>query len=179
MNDSSQNFVAFLLGVNVGRRRMKMADLKAVFEKLGFKNVKTVLASGNVLFHSNFTAPVVKEKIEKKLLEHFRFEVKVILRSVTQIQKMIGSDPFKNISVTQNTRLYVLFLENTHNSTITLPYLSQLKDFEILRIDDQEVYSVLTLTPNAHTVDSMNILGKEFGKHTTMRNWNTILKLVK
>lgn len=54
-NDSHQ-YVAFLRGINVGGHGLiKMIDLKKAFEKMGFENVRTLLASGNVVFESEQT----------------------------------------------------------------------------------------------------------------------------
>lgn len=174
----NKRFAALLLGVNVGKRRMKMADLKQSFVDLGYENVKTLLASGNVLFDTEDSKKVATEKIEKKLLGDFGFEVKIILKPQEEIKKIIELKPFKGIPVTKNTRLYVTFLGAKNTSALSMPYFSPLKDFEIIKIDDYEVYSVLTVTPGARTVDSMKILNKEFGKFNTMRNWNTVLKLI-
>jgi uncharacterized protein (DUF1697 family) len=175
----SNTFVALLLGINLGKRRMKMADVKAVFESLGFENVKTLLASGNVIFESSEkNIQKLTQQIEVVLEKKCKFIVKVILREISEIQKIIDSEPFKNISVDKNTRLYVLFLNEKNSKSIPLPYTSPLKDFKILRVDDFEVYCVLQLQHESRTVDSMKVLGKEFGKNTTMRNWNTVLKLI-
>jgi uncharacterized protein (DUF1697 family) len=173
-----KRYAALLLGINVGNRRMKMADLKKSFEDLGYENVRTLLASGNVLFDTKDSKNAATQKIEKKLTKDFGFEVKIILKSLEELQKIVESEPFKGIPVTKATRLYVTFLCEKNTSTLTLPYHSQLKDFEIMRVDDYEVYSVLTVNPGARTVDSMKILNTEFGKGNTMRNWNTVLKLL-
>src|SRR5690606_6046012 len=64
-------YAAFLRGVNLGKRTVKSAELKAAFEALGYENVKTLLASGNVLFDANGTKGL-KEKIEAGLKEQFK-----------------------------------------------------------------------------------------------------------
>ena len=63
-------YLAFLRGVNLGRRQTKSADLKAVFESLGFDGVKTLITSGNVVFETG-AARGLKNKIEKALEDHF------------------------------------------------------------------------------------------------------------
>ena len=61
-------YAAFLRGVNLGKRTVKSAELKAAFEALGFENVKTLLASGNVLFDTK-PSKSLKGKIEAGLKE--------------------------------------------------------------------------------------------------------------
>ena len=173
-------YVAFPRGINVGGRQIvKMADLKKTFEGLGFKNVKTILASGNVLFESAEKTPQkVREMIEAGMKKKFQLNVNVILRTVDQIQKLVDSNPFAKIQVTPETRLYITFLSETPKSKLKIPYESPEKDFQILRVTEGEVCSALTLSPERRTVDAMSVLEKEFGKNVTTRNWNTVLKLM-
>ena len=67
-------YAAFLRGVNLGKRTVKSAELRAAFEELGFSDVKTLLASGNVLFDAKPTK-TLKDKIEAGLEAQFGFEV--------------------------------------------------------------------------------------------------------
>ena len=64
-------------------------------------------------------------------------------------------------------------------STLSLPHQSMDGSYRILSRTDREVFSVLTLTEGARSVDAMTILEKEYGKAVTTRNWNTLLKLPK
>ena len=173
-------YVAFLRGINVGGNKIiKMADLAKAFASLGFTNVKTLLASGNVVFDAAnakaATAPVIEAKLEKALGK----KVGVLLRTGQEIQAMVAAPPFKGITVTPATRLYVTFLSEKPKSTLKIPYESPEKDFRILRLSADAVFSVLTLSPKRGTTDAMNILEKEFGKAITTRNWNTIVKIGK
>jgi uncharacterized protein (DUF1697 family) len=180
-NDRMTGYVAFLRGINVGGNNLiKMEDLKKVFETMGFRNVKTLLASGNVIFDT------VKEKtlilgriIGEKLETTFGYNNGVIVRSIKEIQNLADIGPFKNITVTPETRLYITFLPEKPKSNLKIPYESPEKDFKILQVTDTEVCSVITLSHNRNTLDAMNILEKEFGKKITTRNWNTIERILK
>jgi len=174
-------YVAFLRGINVGgHKAIKMEELKKAFETLGFENVKTLLASGNVLF----AAPAASEsalakKIEKKLETAFGHEIGVLIRKIAGLQRLAEADPFAGVEVTPQTRLYVTFLAEKPRSGLKIPYESPDKNFKIIRATGSEVYSVLTLSPNSRTIDLMSILEKEFGRKVTTRNWNTIEKILK
>ncbi|HEY4479132.1 MAG TPA: DUF1697 domain-containing protein [Candidatus Paceibacterota bacterium] len=173
--------VAFLRGVNVGgNRQVPMLQLKEVFEELGFKNVRTVLASGNVIFESarsNSSALWnTRIKIEKKLKKTFGFEIGVHLRTMNQVVKMLHAKPFKNTKITPETRLYVTFVQEGTKNKIKIPHISPDKSLQILKITGEEVLSILDLEKNG-TADAMNMLQKLFGKNITTRNWNTIVKL--
>lgn len=181
LNSSKNNlgrYAAFLRGINIGgNKKVPMADLKKMLEKICFRNVQTILASGNVVFDSIEKNPeAIKEKIEKQIEETFGFQVKTIVHSMNYIKKLMDDDPFKGIEVTKETRLYVTFLSHKPKSTFKAPYQSTDKLFRILKATDDALFSVL-LVKDARSVDTMNFIDKEFGKEVTTRNWNTIVKV--
>jgi len=174
-------YAAFLRGINVGgHKSVKMDELKKTFHYIGFKNVKTVLASGNVLFEATKAGTdTLSKKIGEKLKETFGFEIGVIVRTIEELQQLSDLNPFIGIKVTPQTRLYVTFLSEKFKSSLKIPYESLDKKFKILKVSATEICSVLTLTPTSRTVELMAILEKEYGKKVTTRNWNTIIKLIK
>src|SRR5512136_2625192 len=106
------NYCGFLRGINVGGHALvKMAELKNAFEKMGFENVRTVLASGNVLFETGQSnKKVLVAKIERELKQAFKKDIKVMLRSLADLKRLQSASPFENIEVTPGTRLYITFL---------------------------------------------------------------------
>ena len=155
-----------------------MSTLKKTLEGIGCQNVKTILASGNVVFEANKeNLSSLSKKLETTLAKTFGFSIPVLLRTKRDIEKLIKSEPFKGIKVTPNTRLYVTFLSEKSKS-MEIPKLPG-KDFRILSVTDAEVCSVLRLSPEVGTVDLMGVLEKEFGKNVTTRNWNTLTKIAK
>lgn len=174
-------YVALLRGINVGGNKIvPMAKLKNMLEKIGCTNVKTILASGNVLLESpEASATKLAAAIAKKFEETFGFDSHIIVRTAKQIETLVKSEPFKGIKVTPETRLYVTFLTEKPKHTLKIPHTSPDGGFKILAISDGEVCSVLTLTKSAGSVDAMKILEQTFGKNITTRNWNTVLKLLR
>jgi len=173
-------YVAFLRGINVGGHKpVKMEELKKAFESIGFQKVKTLLASGNVLFETSETdTDNLIKRIEEKLEKEFGHEIGVLLRTIEEIQNLADADPFKNIKVTQQTRFYVTFLSEKPESALTIPYESIEKDIKIVHVSASEVCSFITLSPNRGTSDLMSVLEKEFGRKVTTRNWNTVTKIL-
>ncbi len=173
-------YVAFLLGINVGGHKpVKMEELKKTFESMGFQNVKTLLASGNVLFETPETGTdnLIKQ-IEGKLEKEFGHETGVLLRTIEKIQNLTNAVPFKSIKVTPQTKFYVTFLSEKL-SALKIPYESIGKEIKIVHVSASEVCSILTLSPNQGTTDLMRVLEKEFGRKVTTRNWNTVAKILK
>lgn len=172
-------YVALLRGINVGgNKKVPMGDLKKAMEKGKMKDVKTLLNSGNVVFESDEKEAAVNKHLETLIETRFGFPVPVILRTFSAIEKLANADPFKGISVTEATRLYVSFLGEKPKSSLK-KYESPDGNFRILKVSGQEIISVLTVTADRGSVDAMTILEKEFGKNITTRNWNTVLKLLK
>lgn len=101
-------YVAFLRGVNVGGRVVKMADLKKCFEDMGFSEVRTVLQTGNVQFENDgldHTA-AIKQRLQKQ----FGFAINVQLVKLAELTKIVESYPFKETD--DKFQNYVIFLEN-------------------------------------------------------------------
>ncbi len=179
-------YVALLRGINVGgNKKVPMADLKKMLETMGYTNVKTLLNSGNALFDATSLSGATPDKctlrdsIEKEIEKTFGFGAHTIIRSIDEIKKLIENDPFKGITVTPATRLYVTFLTDKPKSTLKIPYESDDKLYRILTVDDAHICSVLTVADTKNTTDAMKILEKEYGKNLTTRNWNTVEKMLK
>jgi len=179
-DDKQTAYAAFLRGINnLGQKPVKMAELKKAFESLGFKNVKTLLASGNVVFDSPNSSPSVLGKtIGEKLKKKLGHEIVVLVRTIGKLQRLAEMNPFKGIKMTPQTRLYVTFLSEKPKDGLKIPYLSPDKSFKLLRATESVVYSVVTLSQNGGTTDLMGFLEKQFGRKITTRNWNTIEKVL-
>jgi len=103
--------VALLRAVNVGRRRVAMADLKADLEGLGFDDVWTYINSGNAVFRSPLGRARLEPQIEDRLLDSCGFEVETFVRTASQIAEVVDRQPFGDVpdSVTH----LVAFLRTT------------------------------------------------------------------
>lgn len=172
-------YVAFLRGINVGgKHKVPMSDLQKKFTQLGFSDIKTLLNSGNVLFSSDaIDASSLQKLIEERLQKTFGFPISTLVRTQNEIREMVKENPFKDIAVTPETRLYVTFLSEESKSNLKIPHESPEKNFRILEVSDNAVFSVLVLSEKYNTTNVMNVLEKEFGKNVTTRNWNTVVKL--
>src|SRR3954466_5593620 len=101
--------IALLRGINLGsKRRVPMADLRALMEEIGYTDVRTVLASGNVVF----TGPKAKarEKLEKALERRFEMKVDVVVKAMAELRAVVGAAPFGDV-VDNPTRYFVVFLD--------------------------------------------------------------------
>lgn len=150
-----------------------MAELRALLEKNGFKNVRTLLASGNVVLDD----PQKKvSEIGSILEDHFGFVVPHIHFAFDDIRKILSEDPFSKIAVTKQTRLYITFLPEGVSPSGDNRDLFKSEGYTILSAQSRFVFSVLDLD-KLGSVDAMLILEKRYGKGITTRNFNTIKKI--
>ena len=161
-------YISLLRGVNVsGQKKIKMEDLKKAYESLGFKNVRTYIQSGNVVFDSDNS---LLNKIENKLKEVFGFEVKVLIRTKEEFKKIIQNNPFK-----EKDRTYVIFLsEAPKNKPIDEINKSKDKNEEFF-INSKEVY--LFLPSYGRTKLNNNFFERKLKLTCTTRNFRTVTKL--
>ncbi|KQW64606.1 DUF1697 domain-containing protein [Variovorax sp. Root411] len=105
--------VALLRGVNVNGIAIKSADLKALFaEELGFGAVRTVLASGNVLFDTDERdATALRTRIEQALRKRFGYEAWIVLLTQKQVADLAAGYPFERIDDERHP--YIVFGSDT------------------------------------------------------------------
>lgn len=171
---SRQTYIGLLRGINVGgHHKVPMADLRREMKDLEFKNVKTVLNSGNMIFDGDSDQEaVLEEKIATHLQQVFGFGIPVLVQPAEEILALINADPFDDVELTEDIRLYTTFLKEVPEDKLTLPWISEDESFRIIDIREKIICSVLDLSATK-TPKGMNSLEQLFGKNITTRNWNT------
>ena len=168
-------YVALLRGVNVGGVNMKMADLADVVRELGYDDVKTVLASGNVLYTTQDAAAASKDKLEAALRKRFGYEAWVHVLRVDSIQKIIDGYPYPRSS---DRHAYVVFILKPEVRDELLAVELDPK-VEQAKAGDGVVYWSV---PKGNTLDSAMGKAQSASKHKpwlTTRNLNTLEKLTR
>jgi uncharacterized protein (DUF1697 family) len=95
---TTDRHVALLRGVNVGGVTVRSAPLAAVFEGLGFGSVRTVLASGNVVFDGGDTPESdLKAAVEKALADAFGYDAWIVLTRQSRVRAIVGAFPFAEL----------------------------------------------------------------------------------
>jgi uncharacterized protein (DUF1697 family) len=101
-------YVALLRAINVGGRKLLMDELKALGGELGFRNSRTFIASGNLLFTSNDSEAAVKGKLEAALRDHMEADVPVMVRTASELQAVAEGNPFTD---RPGNRVVAMFLD--------------------------------------------------------------------
>jgi uncharacterized protein (DUF1697 family) len=169
-------YVALLRGIAPMNPKMKNAELKKVFESLGFENVRSVISSGNLVFESDDrSASRLEDRIEDALLGHLGAPCSTIVRSRRSIEKLIELDVFEGCDDGPDARCNVTFLKRKPKPSAEPPTG---KGTEVLTVIDQAVFSVVDTT-GATTTNFMTLLEKAYGKEITTRTWKTVLRVSK
>jgi len=170
-------FVALLRGVNVGGNNMiSMKSLKASFEAMGFTNVSTYINSGNIIFQSKEDDPrKLEKKIEQMLSSDYQLESKVVLRSLSEMEKLVKTLP-QNWGDNSDWRFNVIFLRHSIDSEKILDELPANSDVEeVLYRPGTLLWSVQASEANRSKFVKLSTR-KSF-KDMTVRNLNTTRKL--
>jgi uncharacterized protein (DUF1697 family) len=173
-------YVAFLRGINVGGKRLiKMEDLRRVVESLGLKNVRTFIASGNVLFETSQTnRDALTRKIEKKLLTAFGHDVPVALQTIDELKELLRTGPFKKIKPSAEVMMCVTLLVAEPKDSPKLPFKSATENLDVLAIKNRAAFILCRRKKNGMFSFPNNFFEKEFGVTATTRQWNTINRIV-
>lgn len=168
-------YAAFLRGVNVGGVNLKMAEVATALTDAGLHNVRTILASGNVLLESSADADSVRATAEGALRKKFGYDAWVLLYEVDTVRDIVEAYPFE--PEVDGYHSYVTFVTDA----AVLDELSALEpgpDDKVARGDGVVYWQV----PKGETLGST--IGKTMGKKrykpsTTTRNLRTLGKVLR
>src|SRR5262245_12975101 len=167
-------YAAFLRGVMP--MNCKMPALKAAFEAAGFTDVKTVLASGNVVFDARSSSEqALQQKAESAMHEHLGRAFPTTVRPVGHLRKILATDPYKQFKVSPQAKRIVSFLLARPKAKIMLPV--EQDGARILAMKDGEVFSAYLPSPKGPVF--MTLIEKTFGKDVTTRTWDTVAKVAR
>jgi uncharacterized protein (DUF1697 family) len=169
-------FIVLLRGANVGGNILKMDRLRELCDELGFKNTKTYVQSGNMVFESHQPASTLCPLIEKRLAGETRLPVSVILRTPAELKAIISVNPFLKEKEIDRSKLHVTFLAKPPGKNASQQLAAIDAGEDRARLIGNEVY---LHCPNGYgnTKLSNNALRKVLGVNATTRNWNTVNSL--
>jgi uncharacterized protein (DUF1697 family) len=159
-------YVALLRAVNVGGRKLVMADLKNIADELGFEKARTFIASGNLLFASGKSEAQASRLLESRLKMHMHAEVPVMVRTASEMAAVARDNPFADEPAAEVAAVFFAaappkdFIEQARGITD-----------EELALGRREIY---VHYPSGMGSSKMRLSAKAVG---TARNMNTVAKL--
>lgn len=174
------SYVILIRGINVGgKNKVSMARLKECLEELGFLDVSTYIASGNVILKSNKSATRIKAQIEKALPKNFKLDselIKVLVLTHSQLQAVVGGKPKGFGEEPAKYHCDAIFLIDI-TPTQAMAVFSPREGVDKIWKGKNVIYSQRLSAQR--TKSRLNkIAGTPAYKSMTIRNWNTITKLL-
>lgn len=172
----SGSHVALLRGINVGRaKRVAMADLRALVTDLGYRDVRTLLNSGNVVF----TAPTSARgdpasRIERAIASRLGVTSRVTVLTAKELATVVRENPLEKIAK-DPSRLMVTVPTSAKDLAQLKPLVKEKWSPEALALGKRACY---IWCPKG-IIDSRaaSAVGKLLGDGVTTRNWATVMKL--
>lgn len=172
-------YIALLRGINVsGQKIIKMAELKKMFENLGFQNVRTYIQSGNLVFETNETViPKLEKSIRKAIENTFGFDVQIQILIPDEIHKALEANPFLKDNSLDIKQHYFVFL----NEIPSEENWNILKNMELkgeqMALSDKVLF-VYYANGAGKSKLTTNIIESKLKVAATARNLNTTKKLL-
>ena len=174
-------YVVLMRGINVGgKNKVPMANLRKRLEELGFSNVTTYIASGNVILESDKRAGEIKARIEKALLKRFKLDdelISVLVLTRNQLQAVIDNRPRGFGEQPEKYHSDAIFLMGI-DSAQAMPAFNPQEGVDTIWPGDGVIYSQ-RLSAQRTKSRLSKIVGTPVYQSMTIRSWNTTTKLLK
>lgn len=170
-------YVAFLRAINVGGHTVKMDHLCSLFQAMGFTNVETFIASGNVIFDSKSkSTKALESRVERALEDNLGYKVATFIRSISELAAVARYAPSPDCREDGNV-LYIGFVADhpaEESRQRLLSFRTEIDDFHIY---GREVYWLHRRKLGPSEFPGGAKLEKSLGMPATLRNSNTVVKI--
>jgi uncharacterized protein (DUF1697 family) len=171
-------YIAFLRGINLGKRNVKSDELRSIFSGMGFENVRTYIASGNVLFDTKEkNTEKLTKKIENGLVDALGYKVTVFLRSEGELAGILENNPFKD-DHKKGAICYISFLSAEPPKDAAKEVVARASDTEKFKLIGRELYMLFYVGFSESVFFKKNDYEKVLGVIATNRNLNTPNKIL-
>lgn len=172
--------VALLRGINVGgRKKIKMADLRALLAALGMRRARTVLQSGNAVFNSDETdLAQLQKRLEAGICERFGFEAQAVLRAAEDFKAVLARHSFSAGQLERGNHAMIVFLSAEPEPAALATLSAENPGREVIQAAGSELYIFYSdgvagsKLDNKRIERALNLVG-------SARNWNTCQRLLK
>lgn len=170
-----QTYVALLRGINVGgHRKILMADLQLLLNNLNFKDAKTYIQSGNVVFNSGKDVLTIQKEISEAIRLKYGFDVIVITKTIEAFKSIFDGCPFQ---LEEKEKSYFMMLDNAPDKSGLKAIEGISYDNEKFKITDSCIYFFAS-NGYGRTKFNSNYFEKKLKVNATARNYKTMLKLL-
>lgn len=170
-------YVAFLRGINLGNRRLKMDQLRARLEELGLGNVVTYIASGNVVFDEDEADPAeLERRIERHLQETLGYPVDTFVRELAALERIVGSEAVR--SAPDGFNAHVVFLKRPVPAKAEAQIEALCSDDDRFHVLGREIVWLRRGRLTDSPIDGRQLETAADAATSTMRNLNTVRRML-
>jgi uncharacterized protein (DUF1697 family) len=170
-------YIAFLRAINVGGHIIKMEHLRSLFESLGFENVETFIASGNVIFE---TAAKNRKPLEKQIEEHLHkalgYEVATFLRTDGEVREVAEYQPFPETNMAEAIAFNIGFLKEPLSDEGVQSLLALQTVLDEFHVNNRELYWLIRAR-QSDSKFSNAVFERTLKMKATFRGRNTLIRL--
>jgi len=172
-------YISLLRGINVGgHKKIIMADLKNVFQKLGFSAITSYIQSGNIIFQCHETdISKLEQQIEQEIERSYGFQVPVIVLTIPHLKKIVEENPFKPFDEIDNSKIFYVFLKDVPQRGLVELFNETNFENEKFFIHKDYIY-LKCLAGMGKAKLNTNLFEQKLKVRTTARNHKTSLKLL-
>jgi uncharacterized protein (DUF1697 family) len=171
-------YVAFLRGINLGKRRVQMSTLRTLFEELGYSKVETFIASGNVIFS---TRERDGSKLEKRIAAHLQgalgYDVDTFVRTMEEVIGVASAVPFPK-DTSDAVTIHVAFMHDTIGAATARSLAAVRTEVDEFSVTEREFYWLCRIRTSDSKVWTLRDIKALALPASTMRNMSSIRKLV-
>ena len=170
-----RRLAGLLRAVNVGGRKVLMADLKRVAAEAGFEAPATLLASGNLLFGTTLAPAAAERALEAAILKEIGVATDVMVRDLAQLKAVMAANPFPEQAKAEPSRLMAMFLNGEPQGPLESLAPGCVMGEEV-RLGPGCLYIFF---PQGAGVSKLgnSFIERRLKVRGTARNWNTVGKL--
>lgn len=170
------SYIVLLKGINVGgHKKVPMAELRDLLTKSAYENVKTYIQSGNVILESSQKSiPKIEVQIKKDILDHFGFEVPVLIKTRKDLKRIFNDSPF---SEEEKQKSYFIMLYDTPDSELVKVASEKVYEGEEYQIINDCIY-YYSAKGFGQSKFNTNFFERKLNTFATARNYNTMVKLL-
>ena len=170
-----KTYIVLLKGINVGgHRKVPMAELRTLLTKTGFQNVRTYIQTGNIAFETeDVSVAQIEDKVAKSIVDHFGFEVLVMVKFPEDIERILNNCPFEDDK--KEKSYFSILKEVPSEDLIKLASQKTYENEEYTIIEDCIYYYGEKYSKAKFNI---NYFERHLKTVATTRNYNTMLKIL-
>lgn len=170
--------VALLRGINVGGKNLiAMADLRDLFEAIGFTSTQSLLQSGNLVFAGKRrTSAALERLLEAETEKRFALSIDYFVRTAAEWAAIVAANPFPDAAENDPGHLVVMCLKQAPMADAVEALQAAIQGPEVVQCVGKQLYAVYPAGQGDSKLTNA-VIERKLGTRATARNWNTVLKL--